>query len=118
MNKSKFAIGKVDLSASLGLTRLSRPRRCNTRLAKVSKKKLARLHGQPLTCPDCDSARIDTRWTDDVIVYGVAGPDQVAIRCHWPVRICYDCGFMCTDFEAEEIRDKAVQDYLKAKETA
>jgi C4-type Zn-finger protein len=59
------------------------------------------------TCPNCGSQAIETRWSRDTFTY-----TNVTLTATIPFRRCSICGFEYTDWEAENLREKAVERYL------
>lgn len=67
------------------------------------------------TCGNCGSAEVGTTTMIQNFVYGAPDtiPLPVELKATVPLRICKECDFSWFDHVAEEIRDKAVEDYLK-----
>ena len=67
-------------------------------------------------CPECGSKdTITTRNLPDRFQFGDGiHHEQVWLECVVPFRRCSWCGFEFTDWEAEEIRDLYVREWLKA----
>ena len=63
-------------------------------------------------CPICDHERVTSRTQDDVFEYGVPGAEQVELRAPVEVHSCAACKFEWTEADAEEARQRAVDDYL------
>jgi len=70
---------------------------------------------RPSDCPDCGSKdTIECKYFSDPFEYGdgVHSP-KVTLDAVVPFHRCAWCGFEFTDWEAEEIRQKIVEEYLK-----
>lgn len=63
-----------------------------------------------LTCPRCASIAVTTELVEQVFRYGVE-PEAVDLRATIPARKCGQCGFEYADHEAEEARDRAVNQW-------
>lgn len=64
-------------------------------------------------CPSCESKNIMMAWTDEKMQYG--HPNPIDIPIHVPVHTCQDCKEAFTDYVAEEIRERAIQQHLASK---
>lgn len=71
-----------------------------------------------MTCPECKSDQVNTRlrvdefeWHADRIPHKVE-----VIRCVVPVRECLFCGLEWTDYQADEVRDRALQKRRRAED--
>jgi C4-type Zn-finger protein len=68
-----------------------------------------------IRCPSCGSEDVKTALETEEFDWGC--PVETKIKAVVPVRTCDECGFQFTDWEAEEIRDQAVANYLYGKQT-
>ena len=66
-----------------------------------------------MQCPECNGP-VKTELHDEEFQYG-SDDNFVKLRCVIPFRICTQCGFSYTDSEAEDIREKTVEEYLKQR---
>jgi len=66
-------------------------------------------------CPECGkTGGIGKHWEDERFQYAPTGhPLCAMLECHIPVYTCKHCDFQYLNYEAEGIKDKVVQEYLK-----
>jgi hypothetical protein len=69
------------------------------------------LESEQLVCPECWSADVCRHWVDDVLEYGTE-QDRVDLPVLIPVLTCQGCGAQYTNYEAENLRERAVQQHL------
>ncbi len=62
-----------------------------------------------LTCANCGSSAVETKWTQLEFEYGKADPVQLKVGV--PLRICKECHFEYLDEEAEDLKHQAVCRY-------
>jgi hypothetical protein len=62
-------------------------------------------------CPLCGTERVDVKWENDTLLYGVDNPIELTVVV--PVETCTVCQIGYTGWRAEEIRDATVDHYLK-----
>lgn len=69
----------------------------------------------PINCAQCESSSVETEWKEENIPYG-QDKDCALLMVNVPVRKCLVCKFEYTDWEAEELRDIAVQKHIGYRE--
>lgn len=73
----------------------------------MSKLAFASPHFDEPACPNCGSTETSSRMESQVFEYG-AGTDAAMLTASVPQITCATCGFVFTDFRAEEARHDAV----------
>ena len=63
-------------------------------------------------CPMCGTIEVNTTWEDQHVPYGVDTPLVLVVRV--PVHNCVKCNESFTNWEGEELRDKATEPLRKA----
>lgn len=64
------------------------------------------------SCPSCNSKKITEEWINEEFEYGTNG---IKLSATVPVSHCEECNLSFTDFRGEDLREKAVDKYLKDK---
>jgi NMD protein affecting ribosome stability and mRNA decay len=64
-----------------------------------------------IICGECGENNITTLKQDGSYKWG-----NILVECEIPVRYCNNCGFIFTDWEAEDIRDSALKTKLAQME--
>ena len=63
------------------------------------------------TCPACDTLN---SIKEEIKLDRVELPNDVVLTPVIPVNVCSKCGYMYTDYRAEEIREEAVKQYKES----
>lgn len=84
----------------------------NKEEVKNSKSEISKTEGLK-SCPSCDSAKVKEQWENQEFEYGTNG---VKLSVKVPVIHCEECEMSFTDFRGEQLRQQAVDNYLRNQE--